>query len=317
MSPLGELLNPSGLVFDLQGFSVHDGPGCRTVVFLSGCPLHCPWCANPEGLQPYPQLLFAVERCRFRQGCRRCLSACRQAALEEGEALLLSRQTCAGCEDHSCVTACRSEALRVSAWKLTLSALMSRLARDRRFWGSGGGVTFSGGEPLAQPDFLLAALAECRHSWIHTAVETCGYAEEGLFREMLASLDWLFLDLKLIDSIAHQRWTGVFNAPILANLEHVARSDWQGRLVLRLPVIPGVNDGEENARETARLMCDLGLMEINLLPFHRLGEGKWRQLGEAYSFADTPSLQHEALVGLQRIFTNAGLHCYLGWETPF
>jgi pyruvate formate lyase activating enzyme len=215
------------------------------------------------------------------------------------------------------VTACRSEALRVSAQQITLSALMNRLARDRRFWGSGGGVTFSGGEPLAQPDFLLAALVECRHSWIHTAVETCGYAEEGLFREMLVSLDWLFLDLKLIDSIAHQRWTGVSNAPILANLEHVARSGWQGRLVLRLPVIPGVNDDEENARETARLMRELGLGEIHLLPFHRLGEGKWRQLGETYPFAETPSLSLEALHELQRIFISAGLVCYLGWETPF
>lgn len=296
---------------------MHDGPGCRTVVFLSGCPLHCPWCANPEGLQPYPQLLFAVERCLLWQGCRRCLLACRRGALEEGDWLLLSRRACADCEDHPCVTACRSEALRVSARLLTLSALMSQLARDRRFWGSGGGVTFSGGEPLTQPDFLLAALAECRRFWIHTAVETCGYAEEGLFREMLASLDWLFLDLKLIDPTAHQRWTGVSNAPILANLENVARSDWQGRLVLRLPVIPGVNDGEENARETARLMRELGLREIHLLPFHRLGEGKWRQLGETYPFAETPSLPLEALQGLQRIFVSASLSCYLGWETPF
>ncbi|MCX5970481.1 MAG: glycyl-radical enzyme activating protein [Coprothermobacterota bacterium] len=301
----------------MQGFSVHDGPGCRTVVFLSGCPLSCPWCANPEGLQPYPQLLFTVERCLLGQGCRRCLSACCHGALEEGEVLQLSRRVCAGCEDHPCVTACHSEALRVSARRLTLFALMSQLARDRRFWGSGGGVTFSGGEPLAQPEFILSALAECRRSWIHTAVETCGYAEEGLFREMLVSLDWLFLDFKLVDSTTHQHWTGVSNAPILANLENVARSGWQGRLVLRLPVIPGVNDGEENARETARLMRELGLLEIHLLPFHCLGEGKWRQLGETYLFAKTPSLPLEALQGLQRIFISAGLRCYLGWETPF
>jgi pyruvate formate lyase activating enzyme len=296
---------------------VHDGPGCRTVVFLSGCPLRCPWCANPEGLEVKPQLLFVPERCRYAQGCRRCFQACPSGGLIEGEHLGLVRERCAGCERMACTEACYSEALRRSGHGIALSELMRSLERDRRFWGELGGVTFSGGEPLQQPEFLIAALSGCRKAGIHTALETCGHADEEIFLEAFSFSDWAFVDLKLVDSSLHARWTGQPNEHILANLQALRASGWPGRLVLRMPIVPGVNEDEENARETARIMGELGIEEINLLPFHRLGESKWRQLGQAFLFRDTHPPSADLLCGLQEIYRQAGKRSYVGWDTPF
>jgi pyruvate formate lyase activating enzyme len=194
---------------------------------------------------------------------------------------------------------------------------MSLLRRDQGFWGDGGGVTFSGGEPLAQPEFLLASLKGCRASYMHTAVETCAHVDPDLLREVLRWTDWLFVDLKHMDSAAHRAGTGAGNELILRNVAAVATAGWQGRLIIRVPVVPGFNDTLENFRATAAFVVQLGLGEVNLLPFHRLGASKYEQLGLAYPYGHVAALSGEALQAPQRIFAAAGLRCYVAHETPF
>ena len=306
----------TGLSFDIQGHSVHDGPGCRTLVFLSGCPLRCAWCANPEGQLLRPRVMVREGRCV--STCQRCVSACPHGAIQRDlSGLRFDRNRCDRCDTLDCAAACTHEALKVAGRAYTVDELMRVLRRDQGFWGSGGGVTFSGGEPLAQPEFLLAALKGCRTSYMHTAVETCAYVGADLLREVLRWTDWLFMDLKHMDSAAHLAGTGVSNALILRNLAMVASASWPGRLIVRVPIVPGFNDMAENLQATAAFVAQLGLREVNLLPFHRLGAAKYEQLGLAYPYAYVPALPREAQQAQQRIFAAAGLRCYVGSETPF
>jgi glycyl-radical enzyme activating protein len=308
-----------GLIFDIQGFSVHDGSGCRTLVFLSGCPLRCIWCANPEGQFLQPRLVYRQNKCV--QTHYRCLKACPHNAIQIQEgvngSLQFDRSICDGCETMDCVRACLNEALQIAGRFFTVEELMQILIRDQEFWGSQGGVTFGGGEPLFQSEFLLAVLAECRSNYIHTTVETSAHSKASILSEVLKWTDALFIDIKHTDSAAHRSGTSVGNERILANIEAVASSGWDGRLIIRIPIVPGYNDTIENFQNTAAFMVKLGLKEINLLPFHRLGQTKYEQLGLDYEYAQVSPPSPEALGSYKRIFEEAGLQCYLGAETPF
>jgi pyruvate formate lyase activating enzyme len=310
----------TGLLFDIQGYSVHDGPGCRTLVFLSGCPLRCSWCANPEGQQLRPRLMFREKRCVHRH--YRCASACAQDAVQFDDGgspyPQFERSICKQCETRNCVAACLHEALTISGRPYTVAELMAVLTRDQGFWGAGGGVTFSGGEPLSQPAFLLAALKRCRASYIHTAVETSAQADTDRLLGILPWTDWLLVDIKHMDAAAHRAETGAGNERILQNLEALASAGWGGRLIVRVPIIPGYNDSAENLGATAEFVRELGLKEVNLLPFHRLGASKYQQLGLDYGrYGRLASPRGETLRSHQHIFLAAGLACYLGAETPF
>jgi len=308
-----------GLIFDIQGYSVHDGSGCRTLVFLSGCPLRCSWCSNPEGQLLRPRVMYRARKCVHTH--YRCVRACPNNAIQstDGESppLRFDRSICDRCDSMDCVRACLNEALQIAGRTCTTDELMRILIRDQGFWGSQGGVTFSGGEPLSQSEFLLAVLRRCRASYIHTAVETSAHADTALLLEMLEWTDWLFIDLKHVDSAAHRAETGVGNELILKNLAAVAAAGWDGRLIVRVPIVPGYNDTVENLQATAALMVKLNLKEVNLLPFHRLGHSKYEQLGLNYEYAQVPSPSREALWAHQRIFETTGLQCYIGSETPF
>lgn len=305
-----------GLIFDIQGHSVHDGPGCRTLVFLSGCPLHCAWCANPEGQLPRSRVMYREQKCV--PTCRRCVSACPHHAVDrDSTGLRLDRARCDWCDTLDCASACLHEALRVAGRAYTVDELLRVLRRDQDFWGRGGGVTFSGGEPLAQPEFLLAALQECRASYMHTAVETCAHVETALLLQVLRWTDWLFVDLKHMDSAAHRAGTGAGNELILRNIEAVAAAGWPGRFIVRVPIVPGFNDAAENLQAMAGFVARLGLREVNLLPFHRLGASKYEQLGLNYPYAHTEPPSQEVLLAAGRIFAAAGLRCYTGAEAPF
>ncbi len=308
-----------GLIFDIQAHSVHDGPGCRTTVFLSGCPLRCTWCANPEGLLPRTQLMVRASRCR--SDGHPCVRACPHSAIRIDPADPIpprfDRAVCARCEERPCVSACPSGALEVSGRWTTVSDLMRTLERDRNYWGPEGGVTFSGGEPLSQPEFLLAALDACREAYIHTAVETSAHAESKLVRDVARRADWLFVDLKHMDSAAHRGGTGVGNEQILANLEALAHSRREARLVVRIPVVPGFNDSPENLIAMVGLLVTLGLAEVNLLPFHRMAESKYTQLGLEYARAQTKPPTSAEMAVHQKLFSDAGLHCYVAADTPF
>ena len=194
---------------------------------------------------------------------------------------------------------------------------MRILERDRDYWGQGGGVTFSGGEPLNQPEFLLAALDACRKSYIHTAIETSAHADARLVLEVARRSDWMFVDLKHMDSARHQDEIGVGNEQVLANLDALASSPRETRVVVRIPIVPGFNDSLENLTESARFLAGLQLTDVNLLPFHRMAESKYAQLGMDYAHALTkPPSAHEMEVHRQ-IFVSAGLNCHVGAETPY
>lgn len=305
-----------GLVFDVQGHSVHDGPGTRTTVFLAGCPLECVWCCNPEGLFLQPVVVRREIKCK---GCRRCEEACPRHAISRDAAgvATFDRSLCDVCTTHECVESCYHEALEVSGEWMTVDGLMTVFQRDRQFWGSRGGVTFSGGEPLRQREFILELLRRCKEARIHVAIETTACVSERHFFEALRHVDWMFVDIKQMDPERHRELTGVSNELILSNIRAVAGSDWPGFMIVRIPVIPGCNDSVENVRATARFVKEIGLEVINLLPFHRLGESKYRQLGRTYAFQETEGVPVEALEPLKRVVESEGLTCYLGWRTPF
>lgn len=306
----------TGLVFDIQAHSVHDGPGTRTTVFLNGCPLSCEWCCNPEGLHRQPVLLHREVRCI---GCGQCVQACGQGAVTLGPAGLpvFDRARCAVCAAPVCVEQCYHEGLALSGKRYGVEQLVALLQRDRPYWGSRGGVTFSGGEPLYQKDFILALLGRCRELGIHVCLETTACVAPDHFMAAAALADWLFVDLKHLDPEAHRRRTGSDNRLILENLQRFGASDLASFGVVRIPVIPHWNDSEANLRASARFVRGCGLEVINLLPFHRLGESKWRQLGRDYPFAQQPGVGLGELAQAAQWIREEGLVCYVGWETPF
>lgn len=310
-----------GLIFDIQGFSVHDGPGARTLVFLSGCPMRCAWCANPEGRELKQNLMFASVRCKAVQNhCMRCIAACPQGAISmdpESGLPLIQRSLCTGCAGFPCAGVCNYEALRVSGTYYSVEELMEVLRRDRSFWGMDGGVTFGGGDPLAQGTFLLQVLRACRREQIHTAIETEAYAPKELFLQVMEEIDFAFVDIKHMDTKAHKAQTGVDNERVFDNLRALKRSGWNRRIILRTPVIPGYNDSFENAQATVEFMKENGYFEINLLPFHRLGTSKWEQLGLSYPYKDQPNMQKEQLEPLQSYYLDAGIACYIDTDVVY
>ena len=230
---------------------------------------------------------------------------------------MFDRALCDVCPTHDCVEACYHEALEVSGKWMTVDDLIALFRRDRQFWGSRGGVTFSGGEPLRQREFLLEVLRRCREDRLHTCIETSACVPRDAFFEALEHVDWVFVDIKQMDPAKHSALTGVSNDLILANVRALAASDWPGFVVVRIPVVPGCNDSVENVRATARFVREAGLEVVNLLPFHRLGESKYRQLGRAYAFQETEGVRVEALDPLKKVVESEGLTCYTGWKTPF
>ena len=310
----GEL---TGLIFNIRGHSVHDGPGARTTVFMCGCPLRCNWCCNPEGLFARKVLMTKSKSC---VGCGRCVRACPRGGMKmsaEGTAEPI-REICDNCTTFECVEACYKEGIYISGKEYTISDMMRIFQRDRQFWGSTGGVSFSGGEPLMQKKFMLALLKKCKEMKIHTCVETTACLAPAYFQEVISYVDWVFVDLKHMDPEVHKKYTGVSNKLTLDNIRALAaRKDWNGIIMPRIPIIPGVNDSDENMVATANYLKDIGLDAVNLLPFHRLGESKYRQLGREYVYAEEVPPAHDYMQRLQKIMIDQGLICYVGWETPF
>lgn len=272
----------SGLVFDIQKFAVHDGEGIRTLVFLKGCPLKCLWCSNPESLGKKPEITFVANNCI---SCGACLNCCPSGAIRhddlESAGVFIDREKCTLCG--SCVKSCYAGAINIIGRYLSVPELMAIIERDRKFYEqSNGGVTFSGGEPTAQPEFLTAALKELRNRGIHTAIETSSFVPQDSYESILRYVDLVLTDIKHMDDSEHRRLTGVSNQLILDNLRHISRLGIP--MKVRLPLIPGLNDSPENLAATADFAKELKtLQSLDILPYHRLGETKWRQLGVEYS----------------------------------
>lgn len=267
----------AGLVFDIRRYSVHDGPGIRTSVFFKGCPLSCWWCHNPEGRSPKPDLILFKDRCL---GCGECLRACPHGAIVHDDGGIRTLPSvCRACG--TCVEACPGEARQLAGRWMTVAAVLREIEKDIVFYDeSGGGVTLSGGEPLAQPRFADALLEACVERHIHTVVDTCGFVEKDLLLELSEKVDLFLYDLKLLDPVRHQKYAGASNEVILENLEALAQR--KKPVVVRFPVIPGINDGAEDIRLLAAFLSDLGLLRIDLLPYHRIGLEKYRRLGMPY-----------------------------------
>jgi len=307
----------SGHIFDIQGFSVHDGPGCRTLIFLAGCPLRCAWCANPEGQHCRPLLFYRRHLC----ACSSfpCIAACPLGAIEKtgDPPIMLHREHCRGCRDFACARECYREALTLSARLYTLDEVMAVIGRDSAYWGPGGGVTLGGGDPLSQGAFARNILCRCRERYIHTAIETSACFPFEEFLKTVTLADWLFIDVKHMESEAHREATGAGNVVILDNIRRLKRSGWPGRLVIRVPVVPGFNDSEEVIGAIARFVVSAGWGEMNLLPFHRMGESKYGQLGLTYKYAHVASPGEERMRSLQQAAETRGVTCYCGSRTPF
>lgn len=277
----------TGVIFDIKQFAVFDGPGIRTTVFLKGCPLRCMWCHNPEGLSFDPQLMVSEN------GCIKC-GKCREVCPHPG--------ACELCGE--CVRACPNRLRKICGERVSPEELSSRLLKDRDYLAmEGGGVTFSGGEPTGQPEFLFNCLKRLRT--MHRAIETCGYCRPEQFRELLGELDYIIMDLKLADDRKHKFYTKVSNQPILKNLEQLKKSGKPFRI--RIPVIPGVNDTRENYRQTAALLTDAENLEtVELLPYHKTAGAKYGMVGRRYEpefdVNQAPNLDMEE-------FLNAGIRC--------
>jgi pyruvate formate lyase activating enzyme len=302
------LLPHTGLVFDVQRFSVHDGPGIRTTVFLKGCPLACRWCHNPEGMRTAPEILVTPDRCI---ACRACAEACPHdlpSGIAGGWAE--SKDLCEACG--LCAEACPTGARRLAGQVMTVRQLADEVTRDQVFYDrSGGGVTFSGGEPLSQADFVLACLRDLKERGFHTAVDTCGLVDRGALLEAAALSDLVLFDIKHADEEAHVEWAGAPNGRILANLEALARV--HDAIWVRVPVVPGVNDDAANLRRTAALAASLpGVQRVSLLPYHELGEDKRERVGApGASFATDPP-PRDRMRDIATIFEEAGLLTVIG-----
>ncbi|WP_005035452.1 4-hydroxyphenylacetate decarboxylase activase [Holophaga foetida] len=309
-----------GHLFDIQSFSVHDGPGCRTSVFLTGCPLQCAWCANPESWVVSKHLMYAENLCKWDKGCRACRDACPSGSIRfDGDGRhRLTRETCLDCRTFDCVASCPNSVLKQCVKDYTVDELVSILRRDFNNWGPDGGVTFTGGDPLVQHGFLLEVLERCRVLQIHTAIETSACVSRDIFLGVMPYVDFAFIDVKHMDRDRHREGTGVANDLILSNIAALRASDWGGRLVLRQPTIGGFNDDEANALQVIDFMNTHGLYEINLLTFHPLGETKWNQLGKDYAYTSgRGNVAPGALERLQQLYLKHNIACYIGENTPF
>jgi pyruvate formate lyase activating enzyme len=294
----------NGLVFNIQKYSLHDGPGIRTTVFLKGCPLCCSWCHNPEGISRQPELIVVENRCA---GCGACRDACPFGKAIAGTGVLPTRhEQCDLCE--RCVEACPTGARQVVGQEMSVGDVLGEILKDKVFYEeSGGGVTFSGGEPLAQPAFVLALLQECRAQGIRTAVDTCGFGCTDSLLAMARLAEWVLYDLKLMDETRHRQHCGVPNGPILANLRALAEVHHQ--IWIRVPVIPGVNDDAENLNAIARFAAALpGVRQATLLPYHRTGFLKHRRVGYDYAHTDLQPPSAEQMAAATRYFRDCGLN---------
>jgi pyruvate formate lyase activating enzyme len=299
-----------GVIFNVQHYSIHDGPGIRTTVFMKGCALRCLWCQNPESQSTRPELFFDSEQCK---GCGTCVQACPEGAIElyDGRSWT-NRKLCMGAG--KCAEVCPHEARNVMGRYVTSEEIFKQVAGDAIFYQrSGGGVTLSGGDPLAQPRFAKSLLKLCKDASIHTALDTCGYAPWDTVRQVLDYVDLVLYDFKHMDPVEHEKCTGVSNDLILDNARKI-HHELSIPILARVPIIPGYNDSVENIEATARFIAtELGnSIKVHLLPYHRLGETKYERLEKPGKSVSIEPPSEERMLGLKKIVESVGLTAYIG-----
>lgn len=296
-----------GLVFDIQRFSLHDGPGIRTLVFMKGCPLRCEWCSNPESQKARPEVMFFEEKCI---NCGACLQACPYGETLK-ESWPIADSVCFGCGH--CVDACAAEArVLVGRW-MTRDEVLAVIERDRIFYEeSGGGVTIGGGEPTLQAGFVAGLLKACRSRGIHTAIETCGFTPWESFSRVIEQVDVLLMDIKHMDTSMHEEKTGAGNGRILENARKAAAIVKE--MVIRVPLIPGFNDTETNLRALGTFITEElpGVSRVDLLPYHSTGESKSARLSRKYPLPGLKPQSRDRVRGFVRLLEGYGLNVHGG-----
>jgi len=292
-----------GYIFDIQRFSINDGPGIRTTVFFKGCPLRCLWCDNPESQEQLPQLLYFESLCT---SCYRCVEVCPTGATKTGAdgSIEIDRGLCQACG--RCVDACLNEARVISGKTMTVAEVVEIVRKDELFYrNSGGGVTASGGEPTYQPDFLKELFRQCQGYGIHTTLDTCGYIRWEVMAEILDYVDLVYYDLKHMATERHEELTGVGNELILDNARRISQIGKP--MVIRVPMIPGCNDSEENIRAIAEFVTAMKVERVDIVPFHQLGSKKYERLGMIYKLGEARPYQEEEIQAFQDILQSYGL----------
>jgi pyruvate formate lyase activating enzyme len=297
-----------GTIFDIKKYAIHDGPGIRSTVFFKGCPLTCRWCHNPEGITVASQRIYRQERC---VGCGECIQICPHGVITQTEEGIVSDPAkCDLCQ--TCADYCPSEAVEFVGRNVTVDEVMHEIKKDIAFYDeSGGGITFSGGEPLMQPEFLLQLLDACAALDLHRTVDTTGYAESELLLQVAHRTDLFLYDLKLMDAGRHRDFTGVSNELILNNLKLLAQN--AARIQVRVPIIPGVNNDAENIDRTADFVSVLpGVEQVAILPFHNSARGKYGRLGMECASSDIERPSEENLKIIAARLQKSGLQVKIG-----
>lgn len=293
-----------GMIFDIQKFSIHDGPGIRTLIFFKGCPLRCKWCANPEGQSKNKNLMYNESICKK---CGKCAKVCQHGARSD-TGLFLRRDLCQICGE--CVRQCPVEALKMIGQEMDVPAIMSIIMEDMVFYSqSGGGVTLGGGEPTLWPELATALLRECKNNLLHTAIESCAYSDWYNWSIILPYLDLIFVDIKVMNEKRHLEVTGSSNQLILENVKRLLNPKYNEHhvpIIIRIPVIPSINDDEKNFVDTAEFIVTNNqwnlLQEVELLPYHQYGVKKYQGLGLTYPLSDcSPNDSDQNLLTPQKL----------------
>lgn len=281
-----------GIVFDIQNFSLHDGPGVRTTVFLKGCPLRCPWCSNPESQSPVKQIMFYEEKC---EECGECKKICPTGAITSGKG-------CIGCG--KCVDICQHDARKLAGREMSSEEVIKEVLKDKMFYGETGGVTCSGGEALMQPEFLLEIFKGCKEKGIHTVLDSTAYCKPDIYKEIMQYVDLAYIDLKCIEPKKHEELTAVKNDWILENIRYMDENQIQFNI--RMPIIPGYNDSDQIIDETIQFLSSLkSEYKVWLLPFHAFGKSKYPKVGMKWTMGNLQNLERSALEPMADKFRNA------------
>lgn len=293
------------LIFNIQRFSIHDGPGIRTTVFFKGCPLRCLWCSNPESQNFYPEIMVRSKLCIK---LNKCVEVCPVGAIKINDAIKIDRDKCTLCME--CVKVCSAHALEVSGVYMTVDEVFKEVEKDRLFYiNSGGGVTASGGEPLLQWKFVYRLFEKCKKEGISTALDTCGYAQWNVLEKVLEVTDLVLYDVKHLDSKTHMEQTGVSNDLILENLRLTVKKT---KTWIRVPIIPGFNDSREHTRKIGELASKLHVDKVSLLPYHEYGVQKYEMLGRSYPLRNMPKLNGEYVKELKELIELFGVKVDIG-----
>lgn len=300
------------MIAGIERFTIHDGPGIRTLVFMKGCPLRCLWCSSPHTQNVYHELLYDNRLC---QNCRCCIAACPSDAIKAHpkDGIIINKDLCNPCDN--CSRVCQGEALELVGRQFTPEQLLHEVIKDSHFYfRSQGGITIGGGEPTLQVKFVSQFLELCRKNFIHTAIETCGYVAQKELAEVISNVDLVYLDIKHLDDRQHMKLTGVSNRQILKNAHTIAEK----RLtIIRLPVIPGYNDSLDNIRATAIFAAGLGenLQMVEILPYHRMGIHTYTRMGIDYKLKHVETPNMKELYYIKSIIEEYGILTTIGGST--